>query len=446
MTHALDSPTPDRPNFGTELRTPQCADLPYAMREAARIVGSRLKAHGVRGWIVGGAVRDLALGRDVKDVDMVSAATPLEVEGLFEGIVTVGRAFGILIIPVHVPPEDGEGDTARVDVELATFRTENGYTDSRHPDVVHFAATAEEDAVRRDFTCNALYLDPLDDTCLDPTGGLGDLRAGALRAVGDAAARFREDGLRIMRMARFLGQLGLNPCGGLIEAARDASDSLDGVSSERILDELGRTLCAPHIGAAVDAWLASESLPHALPQWWACVNPERLCIDVRTSAVGGAHSSIDGLAIWLDPDPLGPGDPESEAQVLGSLPLARSQARLIREAWPRRRSLMYEVTDPAQRARLLDGPTGALALRLAGAWKRALGLPTGQLKELVEWRAAQGTESLIPDPLLNGHEVMQLGLPAGPRLGEVRDELIDSQLRGQVSTPDEARAWVRDRL
>ncbi len=443
MTQAPDS---SRPDFGGTGRGPRCADLPYVMREAARIVGRRLAMRGFQGWIVGGAVRDLILGRPVKDVDMVSAATPDEVEGLFENLISVGRSFGILVIPVQVPAEDGGGAATRVEVELATFRTEDDYADARHPDTVKFAKTVGEDAVRRDFTCNALYLDPLDDTCVDPTGGLEDLEAGRLRAVGDPRARFREDGLRILRMARFLGQLGLLPADGLFEAARDSSASLDGVSRERILDELGRTLASQHVRSAVQAWLASDALPHVLPTWWAAVHPANLCIDERTIALLEARTAIDGLAIWLDPDPLGTSDAQCEAEVLGSLPLSRTDARWIRESWQRRRSLMTEVTDPAQRARLLDGPEGALSLRLARAWTHATGSSTEQLQSLETWRDLQDSDVLIPEPLLNGHDLSELGVPKGPRLGEVRTALIDAQLRGQVTTTDEARAWLVDQL
>src|SRR6185503_18536023 len=141
---------------------------------------------------VGGAVRDLALGLPPHDVDLASRLTPDELEGRFPKSASVGRAFGSMVLVV-----DG------IPLQHTTFRSEHGYADARRPDQVRYGATLEEDASRRDFTCNALYLDPLSDELCDPQEGLADLRSALLRCVGDPAARFAEDGLRILRLARF---------------------------------------------------------------------------------------------------------------------------------------------------------------------------------------------------------------------------------------------------
>ena len=166
---------------------PALERLPVELAGAARACAETLTAAGQRAWIVGGAVRDLALGRTPKDVDLATAAVPEELERLFPRSHAVGRAFGTVV--VHTVGE--------IDVEITTFRREADYADGRRPNTVSFGTSLEEDAQRRDFTCNALYLCALDGEFRDPTGGLDDLRAGVLRCVGDPARRFAEDAPQI---------------------------------------------------------------------------------------------------------------------------------------------------------------------------------------------------------------------------------------------------------
>jgi tRNA nucleotidyltransferase/poly(A) polymerase len=139
-------------------------DLSGALAEASREIAGVLGRAGKRGWIVGGAPRDLALGLSPADVDMASAATPAEVEALFSGTIPVGRAFGTVVVRA-----------GSLDVQHTTFRADGAYGDGRRPDSVEFGASVEEDSSRRDFTCNALYLDPLNGEFADPQGGLADL-------------------------------------------------------------------------------------------------------------------------------------------------------------------------------------------------------------------------------------------------------------------------------
>src|SRR5262249_31126723 len=150
-------------------------------------------------------------------------------ERLFATTHAVGRAFGTVVV------RSGE-----LDLQVTTFRSETGYDDARRPSEVRFGTSLEEDAARRDFTCNALYLDPLTDELRDPTGGLADLAAGRLRCVGEPAARFAEDGLRLLRLARFAAQLGLTVEVGTAAGAAASLEALRGVSPERELNELTR--------------------------------------------------------------------------------------------------------------------------------------------------------------------------------------------------------------
>jgi hypothetical protein len=197
-------------------------------RETATAIVRTLQEAGHEAYFVGGAVRDMLLGKTPGDYDIVTAATPEEIEALFPQTLEVGKAFAIT--PVVV---DGEP------YEVATFRTDGEYTDGRRPDSVEYAS-AEEDVKRRDFTINALLYDPIADEVIDYVGGAADIQAGIIRAVGDPRDRIAEDPLRALRAVRFAARFGLDP--ETEAAVREAAEQLDGVSLERIDAELRKTL------------------------------------------------------------------------------------------------------------------------------------------------------------------------------------------------------------
>src|SRR5215467_1696658 len=153
-----------------------------------------LRMAGHQAYLVGGCVRDILLRRDPVDYDVATDATPEQVQSLFPDSLAVGAQFGVVAVL---------GGIERVQVEVATFRADVGYTDGRHPDRVIFAKSPEEDVKRRDFTINALLLDPQTGQVLDFVGGRKDLEAGIIRAIGRPEERFREDKLRMIRAARF---------------------------------------------------------------------------------------------------------------------------------------------------------------------------------------------------------------------------------------------------
>src|SRR5215467_7883319 len=161
-------------------------------RELANSICEMLQRNKHQALLVGGCVRDLLLEREPADYDVATDATPVEVTGLFPESVAVGAQFGVILIP-----KDGQK------VEVATFRSDVGYSDGRHPDRVVYARTPQEDVQRRDFTINGLLMDPASGEILDYVGGQSDLKAGVIRAIGEAARRFAEDKLRMMRAVRF---------------------------------------------------------------------------------------------------------------------------------------------------------------------------------------------------------------------------------------------------
>ncbi|MFT7541348.1 MAG: tRNA nucleotidyltransferase/poly(A) polymerase, partial [Gammaproteobacteria bacterium] len=212
------------------MKTPSIQQLSPHDREAAQFAARTLQEHGFRAWIVGGGVRDLALGITPKDIDLATDALPGQVEEIFDRTIPVGKAFGTIVALIEV----GGAEPVTMQLEVTTLRRDGDYSDGRRPDVVLYGTSMDEDAQRRDFTCNALYLDPLTDEISDVVGGLGDLENGVLRTVGDPVGRFREDGLRLLRMARFAAAYGLEIEGDTWAGARDSLDALVGISRERV--------------------------------------------------------------------------------------------------------------------------------------------------------------------------------------------------------------------
>jgi poly(A) polymerase len=199
------------------------------MDERGRVASDlvrRLRAAGYETYLAGGCVRDRLLGREPGDWDVATAAPPETVRKLFRRTVGVGAAFGVILVL--------EGDDQ---FEVATFRSDDAYVDGRHPSAVHFA-TAEKDAQRRDFTINALFQDPETGEVIDFVGGQADLRAGVVRAIGDAGARIAEDRLRMLRAVRFAARLGFALEPATRQAIVAAAPTLVDIAAERIGDEV----------------------------------------------------------------------------------------------------------------------------------------------------------------------------------------------------------------
>ena len=191
----------------------------------------RLQSNGYQAYWVGGCVRDELLGRPIKDRDVATDARPEQVVRLFKRARCVGQRFGV----VRVRGEDGF-------TEVATFRREGPYSDGRRPDEVSFTKDPKQDAVRRDFTVNALFHDPVSNQRLDFAGGAADLEHKLIRAVGSPERRFREDYLRMLRAVRLAASLGFEIEAATMAAIRGNAAAMQGVAAERVRDELGRVL------------------------------------------------------------------------------------------------------------------------------------------------------------------------------------------------------------
>ena len=223
------------------------------LKDFATTIVRTLRQRGFQAYLVGGCVRDILLKREPKDYDVSTDATPEQVMEIFPDTYAVGAQFGVVLVPAPNAAAIPEGASKSCVVEVATFRSDIGYSDGRHPDEVRFSKTPREDVARRDFTINGMLLDPLNGEILDYVGGQEDLKAGIVRTIGDPEQRFAEDKLRMLRAVRFASRLeyaidrntfyfgferGSNGrCAAVVPAGDSARSAGGGIAAG---DELGR--------------------------------------------------------------------------------------------------------------------------------------------------------------------------------------------------------------
>jgi len=225
------------------------------MRDFAISIIRTLRQQGHKAYLVGGCVRDLLLGRAPADYDVATDATPDQVMRIFPETYAVGAQFGVVLVPVPgetaLPCHPERSEESAVSghpnvVEVATFRSDIGYSDGRHPDEVRFSKDPREDVQRRDFTINGLLFDPITDEVLDYVGGQGDLKAGIIRTIGEPERRFAEDKLRMLRAVRFASRFGYKIEPATFSAIRQFAPPIRQVSRERVRDELTKMLTEGH--------------------------------------------------------------------------------------------------------------------------------------------------------------------------------------------------------
>jgi len=411
-------------------RRPLMQDLSPDLARVARAIAERVASVGARAWIVGGATRDLVLGLVPHEIDMASSLDPDRIQALFARTTPLGRAFGTVI--VHLAGED---------VEHTTFRTETSYADARRPDEVRFGASVEEDVRRRDFTCNAIYLDPLSDEVRDPERGLADLDRRRLVCVGDPRERFREDALRPLRMARFAGGLGLEPTEETADAARAEALGLRRVSRERVLRELTGMFKRP--GAAVcTGWMERCGLLEpALPGYALLGGGQR-----RNAAVAGLAEPAgteNGLAVLLGPAPENLSDLATARELLNSLRVSRHTSTCVEDAWRLAAELRADPQPSrAVRVRWMRRPGFAVALAWLAAWSRADGEGEMRWIALARERASLAADEIEPARLLEAADLARRGIAPGPRFGVLLRALETEQLDQRLRTRAEALAWL----
>ena len=403
----------------------------------------------------GGCVRDELLGLEPSDFDVATDATPTRVTELFRNTRIVGKAFGVV-------PVKHKG----VVVDVATFRRESGYTDKRRPDSVEFC-DAPGDARRRDFTINALFIDPLDVSgprgglgrVIDHVGGVEDLKRGVVRAVGDPDARLGEDHLRALRAVRFTARLGFELDGATAQAITRHTRDLAGISRERIGDELramlahpGRVLAAELMQRlGLDAPVLGEEAPARAERPGAAYASDLVLL--RRLHPGASFPA--GLAAWTADRLAG------AAKTDGTIPSPDE----IEEAWPDavKRLRASLVLSNAERDELKGTLSGMPLLERAwdslsvarqkrsasSAWFPAamefVRARSGSVVERVEARVdelARTPSGLAPEPLVTGDDLIAAGLRPGPAFGGWLDRLYDMQLEDQFSTKQQGITMV----
>ncbi|MBJ01654.1 MAG: hypothetical protein CMK00_02145 [Planctomycetes bacterium] len=424
-----------------EFSQPSLNELPEELLQASLHVGAELEKRGHKSWIVGGAVRDLCMGRPPSDVDITTDATPDEVEACFPMTIPLGKRFGTVLVKV-----------AGLGIEVTTLRAEEGYDDARRPNEVIFGTSVQKDAERRDFTCNAMYLDPLTGEFLDPAQGLEDLALNQLVAVGDPGRRFQEDGLRIFRLARFAATLGLEPTAETLSGAVSALDSLRGVSGERMLAELSRGFSSKSGGVMLEHLSRLGVHRRLFPS--ANLTAQEACVSVCRE-LSSPPGLLMGLLLFTDPDPLASGGAsraERAGDALDALALFRPSRELrasFMAAWRLCGSLEVALADPPERGELrllMREPAWDAASDLAIAASRAASLDSALIQAWREDRSGISDEELFPSPLIGPEQLEEVGLPRGPAWGEAIAEGLRRQLGGELKSAEEAMSWLRRRL
>lgn len=434
---------------------------------AARAVAARLAATGHRALLNGGAVRDLLLGVAPHDADVATSATPEEVTALFPDAKLVGVSFGVVLVQ--------EGDQT---IEVAMFRREGPYLDGRRPSSVAIANEVE-DAHRRDFTVNGLFLDPATDEVLDYVGGRDDLKARVLRAIGDPEARFREDHLRLLRAVRLAAQLDFTIAPKTFEAIRALAPLAADIAAERVRDELARTFAGPRPAVGLRLLDATGLLDVVLPEVAAMRGVEQppeyhpegdvlthtmLVLEkLRPEPADGAVSAELAFGALLHdvgkpptfergPDRVRfPGHAKVGAEM--AEPIAR-RLRLSNESTERVVALVEH------HMRFRDAPE----MRLS-TLKRFLALPDfdnhlalhradclASHGDLSNWnfvrakREEFGREEIRPARLVNGGDLLAIGYMEGPKLGRELRLLEDMQLEGTITTREGAVEQARKDL
>src|ERR1700691_4274008 len=239
------------------------------LKDFAISIIQTLHQQGFQAYMVGGCVRDLLLKREPADYDIATSATPAQVMEIFPDTYAVGAQFGVVLVPLPEGQRTSGGENILQKghaVEVATFRSDLGYSDGRRPDEVRFSQDHREDVARRDFTINGMLLDPVSGALLDFVGGRNDLDAGIIRAIGDPERRFAEDKLRMLRAIRFAARFEYEIEAATLAAIQHLAPEIQVVSRERIRDELTKMLTEGHARRAFLLLDESGLLQHVLPE------------------------------------------------------------------------------------------------------------------------------------------------------------------------------------
>jgi len=445
------------------------------VKDFAISIVQTLRQRGFQAYLVGGCVRDLLLGREPKDYDVATSATPEQVMGIFPETYAVGAQFGVVLVPV--PEGDGasevstEGFSQAHVVEVATFRSDLGYSDGRHPDEVRFSSDAREDVARRDFTINGMLLDPVGGDVLDFVGGRRDLEAGIIRTIGDPEQRFGEDKLRMLRAVRFAARFGYAIEPATFAAMQKLAARIEVVSRERVRDELTRMLTEGQARRAFLLLDESGLLRHVLPEISAMKGVEQPAefhpegdVFVHTllllenlpqpcplTLAWGAllHDVGKPPTFRVAPDRI-----RFDGHVEVGVKMAEEICRRLRFSNDEAEQILALVDNHMRfghATRMKESTLKKflrmpefdehLALHRADCLASHRNLSTYEFVR--EKRAEIPAEKMRPVPLVTGEDLIAEGHVPGPKFREILSAVEDAQLEGRLNAREAALEFVR---
>ncbi len=441
------------------------------LKDFATSIVQTLRQHGFQAYLVGGCVRDLLLNREPADYDVATSATPAQVMEIFPDTYAVGAQFGVVLVPA--PPEHqtvGEETVAAKTVEVATFRSDLGYSDGRHPDEVRFSQDPREDVARRDFTINGMLLDPLTNEVLDYVGGREDLEAGIVRTIGDPERRFSEDKLRMLRAIRFATRFGYQIDAETMGAIQHQAHEIQVVSRERVRDELTKMLTEGHARQAFLLLDESGLLKAVLPE-----------ISIMKGVQQPAEFHPEGdvfvhTLLLLDhlPHPCPPtlawGALLHDVGKPATFRVAPDRIRFddhvdvgVKIAEEICERLRFSSSETAQVLALVENHMrfGHVSRMKESTLKRFIRMPNfdehlalhradslashGNLStyDFILGKLAEiPPEKIRPAALITGDDLISAGYAPGPRFREILESVEDAQLEGRLASHDAALDFV----
>ena len=415
-------------------------DRPFAVPTDVRQVITTLTGAGFESYLVGGCVRDFLLNRSIKDYDIATSARPDDVERLFPKVLEIGRAFGVM----KVISEAGRP------IEVATFRTEKGYRDHRHPTHVQFTSV-EEDSSRRDFTINAFYLDLKTSQVLDFHQGLEDLKNKLIRAIGDPNVRFQEDALRLIRAHRFAARFGFQIEVGTRIAIEQNAPLIRKISIERVCSELEKIITLPSSKQAVIDLEASGLFENIMPEVSVAKLHQKKVWDqtLRVLSVLGAYDKIEPISFYWG---------------LFLLPTIRLLPVEKRDAEARKIAARLKLPNQCaeEMAYLVrETPKFSFAFTMREAtlirWMKEDGFELLMRFHALDAVSYDGNQaglefvsSLYPEmkkrfslkPLITGEDLVKLGLSPGRQFSEILRTIEDLTFEGELVEPAQALDYV----
>jgi poly(A) polymerase len=395
-------------------------------RQSAIKIVKVLRRNGCQALLAGGCVRDMLLGRPAKDYDVATDARPPQITGLFKRTLQVGAKFGVIIVL-----DDGK------QVEVATFRSEQSYADGRHPDSVTFT-DASEDAARRDFTINGMFYDPLEKKVIDFVEGQADLKKKIIRTIGRPEQRFAEDYLRMLRAVRFATQLEFEIEPATLRAVCKYAHNIQKISGERISMELEGILTDPNRTDGVwlleKTGLAREIFPGLTAENISFVIKVLSGLKRRTDFPLSMAALFAGCST------------DFALNKIKTLKLSNNQTKHIKFLLEKRGALLNVEMSLSELRLILSEPYFEDLYQLQRAIQKAENKSEAALLKLQKRIRELGDVELRPSPLLNGHELIKLGVVAGPALGRLARQMYIAQLETTIKTKQQAVQWVKSRL